>query len=462
MKTFLAILAGLALVIAMLVVWAGTAERPEAWDPPPPPPPLADTPGTFTLDVGPKRAKVDQPTHVVVRGVASNESVVLRAWTEDASGERFESWARFAADANGVVDTTVLSPSEGTYRTADGGGLLWSMRTSDATAYDFPSNEAEIRYRFSAETAQGVVHASLTRDNPIPTMTLEVVNTERVDAQFWLPPNGEEQLPAVVRLHGSEGAFNPLRAALLASNGFAVLDLRYVDSAGLPEIVAIPLETVMYGIDWLSEHPRVDASRIGVYGGSKGAELALYASTVDPRIRAVVAWAPASVAFEGISLSRLRPGSSWSWQGQPVDYAAYQIETLSTLRHVVRVLFREASFLPIYERALDQAPAAAEIPVEKIAGAILLLAGSDDRMWPSVRMATLLDARLERHDHPNYETVVYDGSGHRMRYALWPDQHEPSRFVGGGSPEANHVNGGDGWQRIKAFFDRELKRSAGG
>ncbi len=95
-------------------------------------------------------------------------------------------------------------------------------------------------------------------------------------------------------------------------------------------------------------------------------------------------------------------------------------------------------------------------------GTAPVLAGSDDRMWPSVRMATLLGARLERHDHPNYETVVYDGSGHRMRYALWPDQHEPSRFVGGGSPEANHVNGGDGWQRIKAFFGRELKRSAGG
>ena len=458
MKTALAVLVVLAAIIGFLVLWAGTAEQPEAWDPPPPPSPLAATPGIFTLDIGPKQAMVDQPVHISVRGVAANDTVVLRVWTEDANGQRFDSWARFVADGNGAVDAALMRPLEGTYRSADAGGLLWSMRTPDARAYRIPSDTPETRYHFSADTAQGVVTASLTRTNPLARMAPETVSTQLVDAQFWLPPNGDEPLPAVIRLHGSEGAFNPLRSALLASSGFAVLDLRYIDPTGLPEIVAVPLETVMYGIDWLTEHPRVDEARIGVYGASKGAELALYAAAVDPRIRAVAAWSPASVAFEGISIGALAPGSSWSWQGQPIAYAHYRMEGLKLLRHSVRVIFRTVSLLSLYELALDEAPVAAEIPVEEIAGAILLLAGEDDRMWPAARMADALDQRLSRNNHPSHETVLYENTGHRMRYALWPDLHEPSRFVGGGSPEANHANGRDGWQRIKAFFHRELKR----
>ncbi len=453
-KITLAIIATLAALVGAVVLWAGSAEMPEAWDPPAPPAPLSKIVGSFELEVSPARAVIDQPVQVRVHGVAAHENVVLRAWTEDANGLRFESWARFEADSNGHVDTAVMLPLEGTYRAIDPAGLLWSMRTSDAEVYE--ASGAESRYHISAETMHGVIEVAITRLNPRFEMEPQSISTDLVDGQFWLPESEAETLPAVIRLHGSEGLFNPTRSALLAANGFAVLDLRYVNPEGLPEIVEVPVETVMHGVDWLVAHPRVDASRIGVYGGSKGAELALYAATKDPRLRAVVAWSPGSVVFEGVSFSALAPGSSWSWRGEPSAYAPFHAGAFETLRHLVRLLFRNVAMGWIYERALDRAPPEAAIQVEEISGAILLLAGEDDRMWPSARMSRTLDARLTRGQHPSHEMVLYENTGHRMRYALWPDLHEPSSIVGGGRPEDNHAAGRDGWQRIKEFLRREL------
>ena len=453
-RIIVAIIATLAVLVGSIVLWAGSAEMPEAWNPPAPPAALSETPGDFTIDVRPLRATIDQPVIINVSGVAANEVVVLRSWTQDANGLRFDSWARFEADSNGHVDTAVMLPLEGTYRAIDPAGLLWSMRTLDADVYE--SSGTESRYHISAETMHGVVEVAITRLNPRFEMEPQSISTDLVDGQFWMPPSEAETLPAVIRLHGSEGMFNPTRSALLASNGFAVLDLRYVNPEGLPEIVEVPVELVMHGVDWLVAHPRVDATRIGVYGGSKGAELALYAATKDPRLRAVVAWSPGSVVFEGVSFSALAPGSSWSWRGEPSAYAPFHAGALETLRHLTRVLFRNVAMGWIYARALDRAPPEAAIQVEEIAGAILLLAGEDDRMWPSARMSRTLDERLTRNQHPRHEMVLYENTGHRMRYALWPDLHQPSSIVGGGRPEDNHIAGRDGWQRIKEFLRREL------
>ncbi|MEO0900275.1 MAG: acyl-CoA thioester hydrolase/BAAT C-terminal domain-containing protein, partial [Bacteroidota bacterium] len=42
---------------------------------------------------------------------------------------------------------------------------------------------------------------------------------------------------------------------------------------------------------------------------------------------------------------------------------------------------------------IDQYPSAV-IPVEKIAGPILLLSGRDDQVWPSATMSDMMEERL--------------------------------------------------------------------
>lgn len=455
MKATIALLIAAGLV-AIVFVWAGSAEQPEAWDPPAAPPPMSAEVGSLELAVEPSHARIDTPVRISVRGAVPGADVILRAGTLDANGKRFDAWARFTADDAGAVDTRIAGPTDGSYRSVDGSGLLWSMRSEDADPYEFP-DPVETRIRITAETRQGIVETTLTRTNPARAIAMREVRSDGVDAQYWLPSGGSTRLAAIIRLHGSEGEFSAISSALLADEGFAVLDLRYIDPSGIPEIVEIPIETVTDALDWLGRDARIDPARVGVYGASKGAELALVAAAYDTRIRAVAAWSPASVTFAGISIGSFSPGSSWSWQGRPLEHAPFWIDGLGVLRHVVRVLFRRVSLRHLYARALDRAPKDARIPVERISGAVLLLAGRDDRMWPAARMADVLDGRLRAAGHANHETILYDNAGHRMRYAVWPDLHAPSRFVGGGTPEANHAAGRAGWKSIRDFFERELR-----
>src|SRR5439155_18694279 len=56
---------------------------------------------------------------------------------------------------------------------------------------------------------------------------------------------------------------------------------------------------------------------------------------------------------------------------------------------------------------------AARIPVERIAGPILLLAGDDDHQWPAEPMTDEIVRRMEDHGRAGEVTrVVYPGAGH--------------------------------------------------
>ena len=128
--------------------------------------------------------------------------------------------------------------------------------------------------------------------------------------------------PGIVVLGGSEGGLHAEEARLFAAHGYAAFALAYFGVAPLPkELSAIPVETVTRGIDWLAARPEVDARRIGIEGGSKGAELALLVASRDPRIHAVVVVAPSAYVWFGLAFASGAPQtSSWSTGGAPVAY----------------------------------------------------------------------------------------------------------------------------------------------
>ena len=60
------------------------------------------------------------------------------------------------------------------------------------------------------------------------------------------------------------------------------------------------METVGRGLEWLKSHPRVKGDSIGVWGASKGSELALLCASLFGDIKAVVAKSASAYVFEGI------------------------------------------------------------------------------------------------------------------------------------------------------------------
>lgn len=149
---------------------------------------------------------------------------------------------------------------------------------------------------------------------------------------------GEGPFPAVVVLHGSEGAWSGdsyFNAAILAAHGFRAMPLGYSTNTNLRnagDIVDVPPDRTVRPLDALRACPAA-SGKVGLYGVSRGAEHALPVGSLMARdclpglpdaIAVYAAPDVASGAFHGATW-RDRRGPGWqscdpgeparTWQG---------------------------------------------------------------------------------------------------------------------------------------------------
>jgi poly(3-hydroxybutyrate) depolymerase len=203
---------------------------------------------------------------------------------------------------------------------------------------------------------------------------------------LFAPADGKRHATIVV-VGGSEGGLHDDQARVLAEHGYAALALAYFGVDPLPsKLRAIPVETVTRGIDWLVARAEVDAARIGILGTSKGGEFALLVASREPRIRATAAIVPSAHVWFDLAFDGSPETSSWSSSGAPVAF----IPSDQVADRAVGIAFGTGgsisfrdTFNASYAAASPAARERAAIPVEKIAGAVLCIAGSDDMEWDS-------------------------------------------------------------------------------
>jgi pimeloyl-ACP methyl ester carboxylesterase len=252
-------------------------------------------------------------------------------------------------------------------------------------------------------------------------------------------PDGPGPHPAVVALSGSGGGVPSWWGNLLAPHGIAVLAAAYFGIESLPSTVCeIPVETVEAAGEWLRRRPEVRGGRVGLVGGSKGAELALLAAATFPDLFGpVAAIAPQSVAWFGFDPTgqdtTVSTRSSWTVDGHPVPF----------VRPVPGVEFERTELglrsVGIYAAALEQddAVAAAAIPVERAAGPLLLLSGGQDAACPSTLMAHAIHERMTAHGRSaDVRHLDFPECGHVV-VRPWPSgQAPPMPYDNGGTPDA--------------------------
>lgn len=219
----------------------------------------------------------------------------------------------------------------------------------------------------------------------------------------------------VVVLAGSSGRIDRRRARILAEQGFLALALRWFGGPGLPPgICEVPLETFVAAVDLLRAH---GAERIGLVGVSKGAEAALLTAVHEPRVDAVVALSPTSLVWGNIGPGRDgqdRPyRSSWTWRGRPLAFVPMDDDWRSTDEAGGPVAIR--GWYEQSERTFAERVEAAAIRVEKARADVLLVAGGDDAMWPSLRYAERLAERRRRAGR-QVRVVGRADAGHRVRF----------------------------------------------
>ena len=267
-------------------------------------------------------------------------------------------------------------------------------------------------------------------------MTHRIVNERGLVGDFFCA-DSKTPRPTVLLLGGSEGGKSwsdtPEAVGLLAplvGQGSNALSLAYFGTEGLPaSLEMIPLEYFEGAFGWLAEQPEVIPDRYALVGGSKGGELALVLGSRFPQVKAVAAFVPASVVFPGLGSDLDEIKSSWSHRGEGLPFVPYSASAVDALMEDVQT----GQFLETYTRMLQDEPAAAQaaIPVEDTQGALLLISGTRDAMWPSTLMCERMTARLsEAGFRFPYEHVAL-GAGH------------------------NVVEHGDFWPTVTGFLGRE-------
>jgi len=399
--------------------------------------------------VAPAAAPIDEDVRFRVVGLAPKAAYELQAELVSRAGTIWRSSAQFAADEQGVIDPAKTAPVSGSYQGIDAIGMFWSMVNTKERQSDSSLFESDDQSVVSFSLRQGdktlAEHRLTLRKRAIGVSSTEI--RDPVVGTLYAP-YGQKNLPAVIVLGGSEGGIPRDRAALIASQGYVTLALAYFGMEPLPrELERIPLEYVDKAIDWLRQQPAVNPARVGIFGLSKGAELALLAAARNPAVGAVIAVAPSSVSFQSIAEARSKT-SSWTAGGKDVPFAPYVMNDKFLQSH---------RLVDLYEPSLAAAPAEAEIAVERIRGPILLLAGKDDALWPSAAMAERLAERARRHDfgYP-VKSFSFENAGHHAGHLPLRPTAESVRL--GGTAQGLAAAQVAAWRQIAEFLRANLPR----
>jgi len=398
--------------------------------------------------VAPSDTLQDAALRIRVTGLAPGSRYDIRSDFAGHGGSVWRSRATFEADPTGVIDLGSMAPLAGSWTTADGQAYLWSMEKTTELAPTMAVVENDDRSIVVMKVFQDttvVAEKRITFLKRAPGVSMTDFRDGIVGTLY--APYGKRGVPAVIVLGGSEGGVTRDRAALLASHGFAALALGYFGMPGLPgELSRIPVETVDRAVAWLRAQPMVDAERIAVLGGSKGAELALLAASRNRSIHAVVALAPSSVVYQSITGGR-DSSSSWTLRGMELPFAPYVGSEAFTKSH---------RLIDLYEPTLAAAPAASAIAVEHINGPVLLIAGKDDALWPSAKMAEQLVARAKRAGFkPRIVNQTIDDAGHHV--ANVPNRPTGDSVRLGGTAAGLAAAQFRSWQAIVEFLGQSLR-----
>lgn len=242
----------------------------------------------------------------------------------------------------------------------------------------------------------------------------------------------------VLLLAGSSGRVDVGRAEVLRRQGAVVLAIRWFGGPGQqPGPYDVPLELFVDALDLLAS----ECDRLAVAGTSFGAEAALLVATLDDRVSATVAFAPSAHVWAGHGDGRWT--SHWTWQGAPLPFIP------------VREGWEPDSDPPAYRSWYAESLAAARadvidaamIPVERIGGELVLVAGGDDQVWPATDFASMIADRRARHGLAT-KVVTDAAAGHRTVLPGETVVEGGQRMRRGGSPEADQALGVRAWPHV--------------
>ena len=403
------------------------------------------------LTVTPPASAVDTPADIRVTGVGRDTDATLALDATDADGRDWHSSVVLRADEQGVIDTaSAAAPPGGSYTGVFADGLIAMLHPADTklpASFTFPPT-GPADFRFSVSVSAAVVATAVQQRalaDPAVTITTLHSSDHGFDGVYAHPTDASTARPAVLLLGGSEGGNSEvLDARLLASHGVPALALAYFNAPGQPNeypdlpknLKDIPLEYFRTALEWLAAQPGVNPDRVRVDGASRGSEAALLSGIEFPDlVHGVAAIVPTNAARPALVFDHGRgqadpSHSAWTYRGQEIPWT------------------NQGNVVPIDHPA-------AEFPVEKINGPVLLLCGGDDLVWSSCPFSQQIDKRLADAEFRfPHQLLSYPDAGHfvsipaNVSYVPDPD----GAPVYGSTAQTNPLAAVDAWPKTVAFL----------
>ena len=244
------------------------------------------------------------------------------------------------------------------------------------------------------------------------------IKTDGFHGELFRPERDEYPGKVLICFSGSDGRFEWSRmlAEVFQTHGLTALALAYVKKEGLPDcFYHVPIDSLEMAARRLHD---MGYEKVGLWGISKGAELALTAGSLLPDlVNAVVAVAPMSTVCQGFTKKKgikILPGSSWSFHGKELPYTSFGLEKFPLGRVLRKSLAaRELTMYDNYLPMIQKPNPDAVIRAENITGPILLISSKRDTMWPSEPAAEKVMERLrERNFSYPYQHLSYNYGSH--------------------------------------------------
>ncbi len=219
---------------------------------------------------------------------------------------------------------------------------------------------------------------------------VKVERTPFPGTRLFYPGDGQPH-PGIILLHGSDGGasgWNEHEAIEWVKKGFVVMAYAYFGAAGTPTGLAnINLDTAMKAIQYLKTCTHVSGKKVGIYGVSRGAEMAVALASLFPQsglISAVVAHSPQDRAQGSITVR--------------------EDGMLDTVRDP------SGRPLPGWAMGGKSIPTETPYPLERYQGPLFITHGTADEVW-SVDGTRQLDKRLKAAGK-NADIRYLAGEGH--------------------------------------------------
>lgn len=405
-----------------------------------------------------------KPLQINASNLPAGAKVKFSLDLTDAKDYRWHAEAFYIVDKDGHIDLTSFPSVGGNYLGVYPMGLFWSMKSDDyhqiATNQGFA---AKLSLSIDDKTlAQRSIYRQSTRE--LEKLDIQGLYKQDSITAVYYQPKSDKKLPAIIFLGGSGGNFRQERTSLYASEGFAVLDLKYFRGEGLPDgIIEIPLEYVRKAHEWLMSRPEIDPDNIGIAGRSRGSELAmLYATQYE--VSYVISQVASNVVWFGWEDGK----SSWTYEGKPYTYAEYTSEDSERIEREMEENGEQYHDGPKFLSAFknESLIQKAAIPIEEINCPILFISGKDDKVWPSTMMTERLVQRLIDKDFPyEFMHLTYEDAGHNFAgggqgcgIPYLPAEDYSNSSARGGTDQGNALAAIDSWNEIMKFIERHMEK----